>query len=154
QQQQLGVLKATRTQMEAALASAKAAQTLAEIDLASTEMRAPVDGVIGDLLARTGQRVVAGNRLLSIVPLDHVYVEANFKETQLGRMAPGQQVALDVDAFPGHHVRGHVESFSPASGAEFALLAPDNATGNFNKIVQRVPVRIEIDDPAGLAGLM
>jgi len=137
---------------EAALAAAEAQLKLVEIDLAATEIRAPIDGSVGDLSARLGERVQPGQRLLSLVPLDKVYVEANFKETQLARMQIGQPVEITLDAFPDKHLIGHVDSFSPASGAEFALLPAQNATGNFTKIVQRVPVRIALDDRAGLDG--
>ncbi len=150
-QAQQGGVSTGREQLQADLDAAKAALKLAEIDLAATEIRAPIDGVVGDLAARLGSRVAAGNRLLAIVPLDKVYVEANFKETQLTRMAPGQEAEITVDAYPGETLRGHIQSLSPASGAEFALLPPDNATGNFNKIVQRVPVKILLDqgNPGG-----
>lgn len=152
--QQSLTLDAERARLEAELEAARAVLKLAEIDLAATELRAPVDGVIGDLTARVGERINAGMRLLSVVPLANVFVEANFKETQLTRMAAGQPVQVTVDAFPGQKLSGHIDSVSPASGAEFALLPPDNATGNFNKIVQRVPVKILLDVPAGLAGLL
>jgi membrane fusion protein (multidrug efflux system) len=115
----------------------------------TTTLRAPIDGSVGDLAARVGERVNPGQRLLSLVPLQAVYVEANYKETQLTRMSVGQPVSLRVDAFPGERLRGHVDSLAPASGAEFSLLPPQNATGNFTKIVQRVPVKIalEADEP-------
>lgn len=150
--QQALTLDADRGRLEAELEAARASYRLAELDLAATEVRAPVDGVIGDLAARVGERINAGMRLLSLVPLAQVYVEANFKETQLTRMAVGQQVTVEADAFPDHALTGRIDSLSPASGAEFALLPPDNATGNFNKIVQRVPVRVALDIPAELAG--
>jgi membrane fusion protein (multidrug efflux system) len=154
QSQMLGMMGSNRAQLEAAVAAAQAAAKLSELDLAATEVRAPIDGTVGDLAAHVGERVEAGRRLLSLVPLSQVYVEANFKETQLDTMATGQQVSIKVDAYPGRALRGHVESFSPASGAEFALLPPDNATGNFNKVVQRLPVRIALDDTGGLSGLL
>ncbi|HEX5276186.1 MAG TPA: HlyD family secretion protein [Fluviicoccus sp.] len=131
-----------REQLAAELESARAALKLAEIDLAATEIRAPINGVVGDLAARLGSRVAAGSRLMAIVPLDAVFVEANFKETQLAAMKVGQQAEIELDAYPGLKLEGVIQSLSPASGAEFALLPPDNATGNFNKIVQRVPVKI------------
>ncbi len=118
---------------------------LAEIDLAATEIRAPISGVVGDLAARLGSRVPVGGRLMAIVPLDSVFIEANFKETQLAAMKVGQKAAIELDAFPGLELTGSIQSLSPASGAEFALLPPDNASGNFNKIVQRVPVKIVLD---------
>lgn len=150
--EQSSTIDAERRRLDAELQAAHAMLRLAELDLAATEIRAPVDGVIGDLSARVGERVAAGTRLLSVVPLADVFVEANFKETQLTLMSVGQSVEIEVDAFPGQVLRGHIDSLSPASGAEFALLPADNATGNFNKIVQRVPVKILLDDRADLAG--
>lgn len=154
-QRQMEALKdSDRARLEAQLNAAKAQARLAELDLAATQIRAPIAGSIGDLSARLGERVQIGQRLLSIVPLDKVYVEANFKETQLTRMSVGQAAEVSVDAFPGRHIKGHIDSLSPASGAEFALLPAQNATGNFTKIVQRVPVRIAIDPSEALAGLL
>ncbi|MGH8504693.1 MAG: HlyD family secretion protein [Stenotrophobium sp.] len=150
--QQAATLVANREQLQAQLEATRASEKLAELDLASTELHAPMDGVVGDLSARIGELVNAGIRLLSIVPLQAVYIDANFKETQMTRMHAGQAVALTVDAYPDHVLKGHVESLAPASGSEFALLPPDNATGNFNKIVQRMPVRIAVDDYDGLRG--
>jgi membrane fusion protein (multidrug efflux system) len=148
-EQQVGALQAEGERLQAQLQEQAAKQQLAQIDLDTTTLRAPIDGSIGDLAARVGERVAAGGRLLSLVPLQAVYVEANYKETQLTRMSIGQPVTIEVDAFPGAHLRGHVDSLSPASGAEFALLPAQNATGNFTKIVQRVPVKItlEADEP-------
>jgi membrane fusion protein (multidrug efflux system) len=125
---------------------------LAQIDLDATTLRAPIDGTVGDLTAHVGERVAPGTRLLSLVPLQSVYVEANFKETQLTHMAVGQTARVKVDAFPGRSVSGHIDSFSPASGAEWSLLPPQNATGNFTKVVQRVPVRIALDIDPELRG--
>ena len=150
--QQSLTLDADRARLEAELLAARASARLAELDLAATELRAPIEGVIGDLAARVGERINPGMRLFSVVPLAQVFVEANFKETQLTGMAIGQQAEIGVDAFPDHVLTGRIDSLSPASGAEFALLPPDNATGNFNKIVQRVPVKIALDIPAELAG--
>jgi membrane fusion protein, multidrug efflux system len=112
-----------------------------------------VDGTVGARSLRVGQFVQAGTQLMAVVPLDAVYVVANFKETQLTHVRSGQPVELTIDGFHGTRLRGHVDSLSPASGLEFALLPPDNATGNFTKIVQRVPVRIVLDDH-NLAGLL
>ncbi|MCK9194732.1 MAG: HlyD family secretion protein [Nevskia sp.] len=153
--QQLGALsQSDRARLDAVLIAAKAQLHLAEIDLAATQIRAPIAGTVGDLAARLGERTAVGQRLLSLVPLDKVYVEANFKETQLTRMSVGQRAEVSIDAFPGRPLAGHIESVSPASGAEFALLPAQNATGNFTKIVQRVPVKIVLDDGAGLHGLL
>jgi len=141
----------SRARLEAALAAAEAQLSLAEIDLAATTLRAPVAGTVGDLSARLGERVQPGQRLMSLVPLDQLYIEANFKETQLRDMRIGQPVELGFDAFPGQLLHGKVDSFSPASGAEWALLPAQNATGNFTKIVQRVPVRIALEPGHALA---
>ena len=118
----------------------------AELNLSYTEITAPVDGTVGARSLRVGQYVQAGTQLMAVVPLDAVYVVANFKETQLTHVRAGQPVELDVDSFRDRTLHGHVDSLSPASGLEFALLPPDNATGNFTKIVQRVPVKIVLDD--------
>ena len=126
------------------MTSCKTALAKAERDLSFTVIRAPIDGVIGNRAVQTGDYVQTGQRLASLVPLDEVYVDANFKETQLARLRPGQTVSIAVDALPEHTIQGTVESFSPASGAVFSLLPPDNATGNFTKIVQRLPVRIHV----------
>ncbi|ERF85869.1 MAG: hypothetical protein C207_01043 [Bradyrhizobium sp. DFCI-1] len=136
---------ATLEKARAAVSQAQATLELSLIDVANTVIRAPVDGVVGQRTIRVGQYVDPGQPLLAVVPVQAVYVVANLKETQLDRVMVGQPVALDVDAFDGEPLSGHVESFAPASGAQFALLPPDNATGNFTKIVQRLPVRISID---------
>ena len=142
---QVGTLEAERASLEAKLLAARAAEQLAVLDLEATVLRAPGDGLIGNLSAKRGERVAAGLRLLSLVSSGAVWVEANFKETQLTRVAIGQPVTVQVDAFPDQAIRGRVESVSPASGAEFALLPADNATGNFTKIVQRVPVKVVLE---------
>jgi membrane fusion protein (multidrug efflux system) len=152
--QQLAVIKAQRREEEARLLQARATLRLAQNDLDNTVIRAPVDGVVGNRAGQIGQYVKAGTQLLSLVPLPHVYVTANFKETQLTLMRPGQPVDIAIDAYPDQVVRGHVESFAPGSGAEFSLLPPDNATGNFTKIVQRVPVRIALPGNGPLAMLL
>ena len=113
-------------------------------DLSFTVIRAPFDGVVGNKAVQPGQYVQTGTRLLSLVPLDSVYVEASFKETQIDRLKPGQKVTIKLDALSGRTIEGQVESIAPASGAEFSMLPPENATGNFTKIVQRVPVRIKV----------
>jgi membrane fusion protein (multidrug efflux system) len=137
---------------QAALQQAQAALKLAEIDLANTVVRAAISGVVGNRQARVGRYVQPGVQLLAIVPLEDAYVVANFKETQLDRMRVGQRVEMEVDSYPGRTVSGRVNSLSPASGAQFALLPPDNATGNFTKVVQRIPVKIVIDPGSPLAG--
>ena len=128
---QLGVLEAERRQDEAKLQQAEAAVRLAQNDLDDTVIRAPIDGVVGNKGVQVGQLVKAGTLLLALVPLPQVYVVANFKETQLAGMRPGQKVRLSFDALPGRTLRGYVESIAPASGALFSLLPPENATGNF-----------------------
>ena len=121
----------------------------AQRDLDFTQIRAPFDGIVGNRAVQTGQYVQPGTRLLALIPLGSVYVEANFKETQLGTLKAGQKVTLTIDAVSGKTFEGVLESIAPASGSQYALLPPENATGNFTKIVQRVPVRIRV--PADLA---
>jgi membrane fusion protein, multidrug efflux system len=150
--QQIAALNADGDRLQAQLKAQQAVVELARIDLDATTLRAPIDGMVGDLAARLGERISPGERLLSLVPLQAVYVEANFKETQLTRMEAGQPVSLKVDAYPGRSLLGHIDSLSPASGAEFSLLPPQNATGNFTKIVQRVPVKIALDAGEPLRG--
>ncbi len=152
-QRKVDVLTTERAKAVAQLARAQAVAEQAELNLSYTAITAPVDGTIGARALRVGQYVQAGTQLMAVVPLDAVYVIANFKETQLTHVRAGQPVELRIDSFRGHTLRGHVDSLSPASGLEFALLPPDNATGNFTKIVQRVPVKIALDDRA-LTGLL
>jgi membrane fusion protein, multidrug efflux system len=128
------------------LAQNRALQRQAELNLAYTNIVAPIDGVVGDRSLRVGQLVQAGTTLLAVVPLNDTYVVANYKETQLTDVHPGQAVEVEVDTFPGITIRGRVDSIAPASGQQFALLPPDNATGNFTKIVQRIPVKIILDE--------
>ncbi|WIW47333.1 HlyD family secretion protein [Bradyrhizobium sp. 62B] len=152
-QRKIDVLTTQRAQATAQLARARAVAQQAALNLSYTEINAPVDGTVGARSLRVGQYVQAGTQLMAVVPLDAVYVIANFKETQLTHVRPGQPVELHIDSFRDKTLRGHVDSLSPASGLEFALLPPDNATGNFTKIVQRVPVKIVLDDHS-LAGLL
>ncbi|WP_407177093.1 HlyD family secretion protein [Bradyrhizobium sp. STM 3562] len=149
----LEVLSTERAKAVAQLAHARAVEQQAALNLSYTRITAPVDGTVGARSLRVGQYVQAGTQLMAVVPLDAVYVVANFKETQLTYVRDGQPVELRIDSFPGHKLRGHVDSLSPASGLEFALLPPDNATGNFTKVVQRVPVKIVLDDHS-LTGLL
>ena len=147
-------LRANLAQAEAAVASAQAALDLARQDQANTLVRAPIDGVVGDRQVEPGDYVQPGTRLLTVVPLDALYVIANFKETQTARMVAGQSASVEVDALPGQTLKGRVESFAPGSGSQFSLLPFEPGTGNFTKIVQRVPVRIRFDaDQAALARL-
>jgi membrane fusion protein (multidrug efflux system) len=141
----LDVLKAELTQAEAALAHSESVRSQAELNLSYTSITAPADAVVGNRTLRVGQYVQAGTQLMSLVPVDTAYVVANYKETQLTHVRPGQSVAISVDMYPGHRFRGRIDSLAPASGQEFALLPPDNATGNFTKVVQRIPVKIVLD---------
>lgn len=140
----LTVAQAAKTEAEAALAELQAAREKATRDLGATTIRAPFDGVIGNRNVAVGDYVVPGQRLLAVVPLDGVYVDANFKETQINDLKPGTPVDIHVDAYPDRKVTGHITGFSPASGSVFSLLPAENATGNFTKVVQRVPVRVAI----------
>jgi membrane fusion protein (multidrug efflux system) len=146
----VAVLEAQKREASGTLAELKTALAKAERDLSFTEIKAPVDGVIGNRAVQPGDFVQTGQRIAALVPLSDVYIDANFKETQLGRLRPGQPVSIKVDALPGQKIEGVVQSVAPASGAVFSLLPPDNATGNFTKIVQRVPVRVRV--PAAVAG--
>ena len=154
EENRLGVLAAQQREEEARLSQARASLQLAKNDLDNTIIRAPVAGVAGNRAGRVGQYVKPGTQLLSLVPLPYVYVTANFKETQLTHMRPGQSAEISVDAYPDSPLVGRIESFAPASGAQFSLLPPDNATGNFTKIVQRVPVRIALPAEGPLARLL
>jgi membrane fusion protein, multidrug efflux system len=148
---QVDVLKAELAQAQAALSRSEAVQDQADLNLSYTDIISPTDGVVGNRTLRVGQYVQAGTQLMSVVPLAQAYIVANYKETQLTKVRPGQAVEIEVDTFPGAVVRGHVDSVAPASGQEFALLPPDNATGNFTKIVQRIPVKIVLDPGSPLA---
>lgn len=145
EQRTAAVLGSTREQSVAAVEQARAAIDQARTALDRTIIRAPVAGIVGARSVRAGQYVNPGAQLLSIVPLGDTYVVANFKETQLDRLRLGQAVEITADAFPGQHIRGRIDSFAPATGSEFALIPVENATGNFTKITQRVPVRIIVD---------
>jgi membrane fusion protein, multidrug efflux system len=148
QRQQLNVLDSQEKQAEAALKAQQAARDLAKISLGYTRITAPVDGMVSERQVRPGQYVSIGTQVISLVPLPNVWVVANYKETQMTRIRGGQPAHVTVDAFPGIVLHGHVDSWSPGSGSQFALLPPDNATGNFTKVVQRIPVKIVLDrDP-------
>jgi membrane fusion protein (multidrug efflux system) len=149
----IDVLTTERAQAVARLDHARAVEQQMALNLSYTQIIAPVDGTVGARSLRVGQFVQAGTQLMAVVPLDAVYVVANFKETQLTHVRNGQPVEIEIDSFHGARLKGHVDSLSPASGLEFALLPPDNATGNFTKIVQRVPVKIVLDDRS-LTGLL
>jgi len=141
----VGTLQAQVQQAQAQGEASRAQLDAAKVNVGATILRASIDGRVGDKTVRIGQYVQAGTRLMSIVPVAQIYIEANFKETQVGLMRVGQPVSIEVDALPGVEVHGRVESVSPGTGAQFSLLPPQNATGNFTKIVQRIPVRIAID---------
>jgi len=148
---QLDVLKAELAQAQATLARDEALLRQAELNLSYTIVVAPVDGVVGNRTLRVGQYVQAGTQLMAVVPAAAAYIIANYKETQLTDVRPGQPAIVEVDTFPGVTFKGHVDSIAPASGQEFALLPPDNATGNFTKVVQRIPVKIVLDPGSELA---
>jgi membrane fusion protein, multidrug efflux system len=144
-ERRIGSLQAQVRQAQSQGEAAKAQLAAADVNLGSTMIRASVDGRVGDKSVRVGQYVSPGTRMMSVVPLSAIYIVANFKETQVGLMRPGQPATIKVDALPGVSLHGHVESVSPGTGAQFSLLPPQNATGNFTKIVQRVPVRVAVD---------
>ena len=151
---ELDVIGTRKLQAEAALAQAIADRDLAQLNLNYTELRAPIDGTVGNRSARTGSYATVGAQLMSVVPSKGLWVDANFKENQLAKMHAGLPVSIEADVLPGQLFHGHVASLAPATGAEFSILPAENATGNFTKIVQRVPVRVLLDgDVAELAGL-
>jgi membrane fusion protein (multidrug efflux system) len=145
----IAVLQAQKKEAQGRLDELRTALAKAERDLSFTEIKAPVDGAIGNRAAQVGDYMQTGQRIAALVPLNDVFIDANFKETQLARLRPGQPVSITVDALPGETFDGVVASFSPASGSVFSLLPPDNATGNFTKIIQRLGVRIQV--PADVA---
>ncbi|CAA2102976.1 putative multidrug resistance protein EmrK [Methylobacterium bullatum] len=148
------VLRAQGREAEGLAAELKTAEDRADRDLAFTVIHAPFDGVVGNKAVEAGAYVAPGSRIAALVPLESVRIDANFKETQVERMHAGQQVHIAVDAYPGRDIVGEVESLSPASGSVFSLLPPDNATGNFTKIVQRLPVRIHVPADVAREGLL
>lgn len=142
QRQQVNALAAELKRLDAQIATARTDLAQAELNLSRSEIRAPISGMIGQRAARNGQYVQAGAYLLSIVPDQDIWVQANFKETQIGKMQPGQRAELVFDSYPDTPIEGRVDSLFAASGAQFSLLPPDNATGNFTKVVQRIPVKL------------
>jgi membrane fusion protein (multidrug efflux system) len=152
QRREMAVLDTQESQLRAELKAKKAMLALANITLGYTRITAPVDGMVGERQVRAGQYVRPGAQIIAVVPLDTVWVVANYKETQLTRITEGERATITVDGFPGVTVTGHVDSIAPASGSQFSLLPPDNATGNFTKVVQRVPVKIVLDPGHKLAG--
>ena len=153
-QRQLDVIGTQRVQTEAALAGAVADRETAQLNLGYTELRAPIDGVVGNRSARVGAYATIGSQLISLVPARGLWVDANFKENQLARMHPGQPATIEADVLPGQVLHGRIASLAPATGAVFSVLPPENATGNFTKIVQRVPVRILLDGDSASLGLL
>jgi membrane fusion protein (multidrug efflux system) len=150
--QRIDVLDTAKVKSETQVQRLEAVQAQAELNLGYTTIVAPIDGTVGARSLRTGQYVQAGTQLMAVVPLHAVYVVANFKETQLAGVKTGQPVEIGIDGLPGVTVKGKVDSLAPASGLEFALLPPDNATGNFTKIVQRIPVKIALEIDGDLVG--
>jgi multidrug resistance efflux pump len=143
-EQDRNTIVVSRKSLEANVESAKASVALAEIDLANTRIIAPQDGTLGEVSGRVGQYVSVGTQVGSVVP-DYVWVVANFKETQLCKLRVGHEVTFEVDGLDGKEFKGHIERFAPATGSEFSVIKADNATGNFTKVAQRVPVRVAID---------
>jgi membrane fusion protein (multidrug efflux system) len=133
------------------VAAQEAALRTAQINLGYTRIVAPQDGMLGQRQVRPGQYVGVGGQITTLTPLPRVWAIANYKETQLTHVTVGEKAEIRVDTFPGHVLRGHVQSIAPGSGAQFALLPPDNATGNFTKVVQRIAVKVVIDNADGLA---
>jgi membrane fusion protein (multidrug efflux system) len=150
----LDVLKAQQTEAQRVRGELVTAEEKTERDLSFTQIRAPFDGVVGNRAVELGQYAQPGTRLLALVALNSAYVDANFKETQLETIRPGQKVDLAVDSYGGRVIPGVVASIAPASGAEFSLLPPDNATGNFTKVVQRIAVRIAVAPQALAEGTL
>ncbi|WP_313202233.1 HlyD family secretion protein [Pseudomonas sp.] len=153
-QQQLVVIETQREQARAALAQAEAAREQAELDVGYTELRSPVDGYIGNRRAKVGAYAAAGSQVVSVVPARGLWVDANFKEDQLARLRVGQPARIEADILPGRVFHGRVGSIAPATGAQFSILPPENATGNFTKIVQRVPVRILLEGSDAAFGVL
>lgn len=154
ERREAGSLGSTKSQTLAQIEQARAAASQARINLERAVIRAPAAGVVGARSVRPGQFVRPGAALMSIVPLGETYVIANFKETQVGRLRIGQEVEIKADAFGDDAIRGRIDSFAPATGAEFALIPVENAVGNFTKVVQRLPVRIAVDRRDRLAGAL
>jgi membrane fusion protein (multidrug efflux system) len=152
--EQVAVLGAALRQARASLEEARAGLRTADLDLGYTRIRSPIDGYIGDRSAQVGAYVTAGTQLLSVAPARGLWVDANFKEDEIGRIRRGQPATIIADADRGHVFRGHVVSLAPATGAVFSIIPPQNATGNFTKIVQRVPVRIALDGADGTLGIL
>ncbi len=152
ERKQVDILKARQHSAQAALQRAEAALEQARLQLSYTRIVAPIDGTVGERAVRVGNYVVPGSKLLSLVPLQQAYVLGNFQETQLTHVRVGQPVQVRVDTYPDQVLRAHVDSIAPATGVTFAAVRPDNATGNFTKVVQRIPVKIVFEPDQPLAG--
>jgi membrane fusion protein (multidrug efflux system) len=151
---QLEVIDTQKRQTQAALGETAASADIARLNLSYTELRAPIAGTVGNRSARTGAFASVGAQLVALVPARGLWVDANFKESQLAKLRPGLAVNIKADVLPGVVFHGHVDSLAPATGTQFSVLPTENATGNFTKIVQRVPVRIRLDGNAGNLGLL
>ena len=151
---QLAAAQAMLVGADARVAAARAARDQAALQLSYTRITAPANGVVSKKAVELGQLVQPGQPLMTVVPLEDVWVTANLKETETADVTPGDSADITVDAYKGVHFRGYVESLSPATGAKFSLLPPDNATGNFTKVVQRIPVRIHLDGPVDPAHML
>jgi len=151
---QLAAAQAMLVGADARVAAARATRDQAALQLSYTRITAPANGVVSKKAVELGQLVQPGQPLMTVVPLEDVWVTANLKETETADVTPGDSADITVDAYQGVHFRGHVESLSPATGAKFSLLPPDNATGNFTKVVQRIPVRIHLDSPVDPAHML
>jgi membrane fusion protein (multidrug efflux system) len=149
-QRQMNVIETQEEETQATLEQAGAEEATARLNLGYTELRAPIDGTVGNRSAQVGAYATSGSQLISLIPSHGLWIDANFKEDQLAHMQPGSPATVTVDSIPGRVFRGHVVSMAPATGAEFSVLPPENATGNFTKIVQRVTVRIVLDDESSL----
>ncbi|MCE4059425.1 HlyD family secretion protein [Pandoraea sputorum] len=153
-ERQLDVIATQKQQAQAALAQAVAERDIAKLNVEYTVLRAPVDGTVGNRRARPGAYAQAGTQLLAVVPAHGLWVDANFKEGQVAHLRPGMPVKIEADVLPGRVFHGRVASLAPATGAQFSVLPPENATGNFTKIVQRVPVRVQLDDADARLGTL
>ncbi len=152
QRQQVNSLNADIKRLQAQISNARTDLEQAKLNLSRTEIHAPISGMIGQRAAKNGQYIQTGAYLMSLVPDEDIWVQANFKETQIGQMQPGQKAELEFDAYPGKPIEGTVQSLFAASGAQFSLLPPDNATGNFTKVVQRIPVKLTFPADNALKG--
>ncbi len=151
-QRELDVIATQKGQTQAALDAAIADRDMAQLNLSYTELRAPIDGTVGNRSAQLGAYATIGTQLISLVPSHGLWIDANFKENQLAHIRPGAPATVEIDLLGGQKFHGHVVSIAPATGAQFSVLPPENATGNFTKIVQRIPVRILLDDESATLG--